>query len=83
METSDLKKRAHALAAARKRLGISQVELALRAGCSHVTVSLLERGATMTPEMATRLAEALGVDARELCPDAIPASGPASANRAV
>lgn len=50
----------------RLRAGLSQVSLAVRAGCSLSTVSLVERGGFLSPDMAARLARALAVPADDL-----------------
>ncbi len=52
--------------AARRRAGLSQVELANRAGLHPATISLLERGTHVSPETAARVAAALGVMPKEL-----------------
>ena len=49
------------LRVARHRTGLTQRELAERAGLTRVTVGLLERGQRCRPGTARRLGEALGV----------------------
>jgi transcriptional regulator with XRE-family HTH domain len=50
----------------RKDLGISQLELAVRAETSLVTVSMAERSGRVSPDMAARFARALGVSVDQL-----------------
>lgn len=50
------------VAGERKRLGLTQVELAKRAGCHPMQISKIERGvANLGESMAERLTQALGV----------------------
>ena len=51
---------------ARRRLGLSQLELATRAGLCLNTVSLAERSGRMTEAVAARLALVLGCSADAL-----------------
>lgn len=44
----------------RVRAGLTQLALAIRAGCSANSISLVERGAPLSAEMAERLAPVLG-----------------------
>lgn len=55
---------------ARRAAGLSQVELAERAGVGAATIARIEAGG-MDPRVSTleKLARALGVDARTLMPD--------------
>lgn len=57
---------------ARKRLGLSQLALATRAGLCLNTVSLAERSGRMTPQVAERLAAALNIDVAALTCDQEP-----------
>lgn len=54
------------LRAARLAQGLSQFDLAVKAGLSLQVVSLSERGARMTTRSAMRLAAVLGLDPAEL-----------------
>lgn len=45
----------------RRRRGLTQLQLAVRAGCSLNTVALVERGGPLSAAMAQRLANALEV----------------------
>jgi len=58
----------------RVRVGLSQVALAAKAGCSIGTVSLAERGGFLTQEMARRFAAVLGCDPGELLTPGSPTS---------
>jgi transcriptional regulator with XRE-family HTH domain len=61
-------KQPNPLRAARERAGLSQFQLAVRAGLHLATVGLAERGARVSPETSAKLAAALGVTAEELRP---------------
>ena len=50
----------------RLRAGLSQVALAVRAGCSLSTVSLAERGGVLSADMAAQLASALSISPSDL-----------------
>jgi SOS-response transcriptional repressor LexA len=50
------------LKAARKAAGLTQVQLAERAGVNQSDISKIERGATLTPAGLVEIAAALGVD---------------------
>jgi transcriptional regulator with XRE-family HTH domain len=53
---------------ARQRLGLSQVDLAVAAGCSLNTVSLAERSGYFTERMAAKFAAALQCKPEDLLP---------------
>jgi transcriptional regulator with XRE-family HTH domain len=53
---------------ARRRVRLTQAQLAVKAGLSIATVSLAERFGVVTDRTLERLAAALGVDAKELRP---------------
>jgi len=50
----------------RVRAGLTQLALAIRAGCSANSISLIERGAPLSAEMAERLARALHCNPSDL-----------------
>jgi transcriptional regulator with XRE-family HTH domain len=50
----------------RGKLGLSQLEVAVRSGLSLNTISLLERSGHCTAEVATRVAAALGLKLDDL-----------------
>lgn len=50
----------------RVRAGLTQLVLAIRAGCSAGSISLIERGAPLSAEMAERLAPVLGCTPSDL-----------------
>lgn len=56
------------LRAARKRVGLTQVELAAASGVDQTAISKLEVGTVTSPTFATvlKLAKALGIDAEQL-----------------
>lgn len=54
------------LRAARDRAGLTQLQLAVKAGCSIQTISLGERTGFLSAGSAARLAAALGVPVEEL-----------------
>lgn len=56
----------HPLRAARLRAGLTQAQLAQRAGVSRATINYIEKG--QLPQLRTllKVARSLGVDAREL-----------------
>jgi len=58
----------------RKAAGLTQAELAVKAGLGMMQVSRIERGAVSDPQMSTvqALAEALGVPVAELLADPEP-----------
>jgi len=56
------------LLAARERLGLTQLQLAVKAGCSIQTISIAERTGHLTPTSAAKLARALECRAEELRP---------------
>jgi transcriptional regulator with XRE-family HTH domain len=56
------------LRAARTRAGLTQLQLAVKAGLHLATVAIAERGARMSPETLRKLAGALGVPSEELQP---------------
>jgi transcriptional regulator with XRE-family HTH domain len=53
---------------ARRRAGLSQFQLAVKAGLHPATISLLERGTRVSEQTATKVAEALGLQPEELRP---------------
>ena len=57
------------LKTARTEAGLSQVELAVRAGIQPGLLCRYERGVAPSQRNADRLAKALGVEARPLFPD--------------
>jgi len=63
------------IVAARQKLGITQEQLAERAGCAPLTVTHVESGRrNVTLKSLSLLATALGVDLRDLFPSAKPVS---------
>ena len=52
----------------RTRCGLTQLELAVRAGCSLNSVSLAERGGRLSAQLAERFASALKVPIKALAP---------------
>lgn len=55
-----------AIVAARKREGLTQFQLAVKASLHPATVSLAERGARISKETAKKLSDALGVPVEQL-----------------
>ncbi len=69
---------------ARQKLGITQQQLAERAGCASLTVTHVESGRrNVTLKSLSLLATALGVDLRDLFPSAKPASDQVMASNIV
>ena len=50
----------------RKRLGLSQLELAQRIGCTEATVQSIEAGRVASPRQPERIADALAISLDEL-----------------
>jgi transcriptional regulator with XRE-family HTH domain len=67
MDTPDREKRGRRLAEARRRVGLSQSQLATRVGLTSQTISLYERGRIVpSAEMSLRIGDELGVSVRWL-----------------
>ena len=60
------------LKAIRKKQGLGQLDIALRAGCGISTVSLIERGyaSRISPELKRRIAHALRCRVEDVFPEA-------------